>query len=160
MTTSPTITAAGRHYSYSAAFVAPADWPNPCSLLTLSSAQAALQTTASSQRFHNTCTYQPQSAMYPTLSITLLAVGTASGGSYSDALADDRGRGVTPISGVGLNAFLHPLQGLPAVRLDVLTRYAHFSVTEQSPAGLTISLSQARTLLVGVGRVAAQPLGS
>ena len=46
--------------------------------------------------------------------------------------------------------------GLPAVRLNVLTRYAHFAVTEQSPVGQRLSLTRAQTLLVAVGRVVAR----
>ena len=114
--------------------------------------RAALGTTINVRRFHTSCYYQPGSAEYPTLTITLLAVGTASSGSYRATSESNKGRDRTSIEHVGIAAYLHPVRRLPATRLDVLTRYAHVAITEQSPAGVTISPARARKLLITVGR--------
>lgn len=159
MKASPKVIAAGRHYSFSAAHVPRSKWPNPCTLLTRSSGAAALDTTVSVHRFHTSCFYTPGSNAVPTLIITLLAVGTASDSSYRQVAGDNKGQDGKSVRNVGRSAYLHSVRHLPATRLNVLSRYAHFSVTEQSPVGQKLAPARADALLVTVGRVVAKSFG-
>lgn len=153
---SPTITAAGRHYTFSSSHVPKKKWPNPCTLLTRSSGAAALGTAISVRRFHTSCYYTPGSNAYPTLTITLLGVGTGSGRSYRQTSALNKGANRTSVTDVGRSAYLHSVRHLPASRLNVLTRYAHFAVTVQSPQGQQLSNARAHALLIAVGKVVAK----
>lgn len=156
MSHSPRVHGAGKHFTFSAAHVPRSHWPDPCALLTRSAGQAALGTTITVRRFHTSCYYQPDSAEYPTLTITLLAVGTASDSSYRDTSESNKGLDRTSIGHLGDEAYLHPVRHLPATRLNVLTRYAHFAVTAQSPVGQKITAGRAKMLLVEVGRIVAR----
>ncbi|MBE7188991.1 hypothetical protein [Jatrophihabitans endophyticus] len=152
----PTVTPAGKHYSYSASRVPRSQWPNPCTLLTRSSGEAALRTSVTVRRFHTSCYYTPGSNDYPTLTIKLLAVGTGAGNSYRRTSKDNKGVDRSSIPDVGRSAYLYKVRHLPAFRINALTRFAHFSVTEQSPAGQRLGVPRARMLLVAVGRAVAK----
>ena len=84
-------------------------------------------------------------------------MGTGSAKSYRrTSTITNKGLDRTSVSGVGRAAYLHPVRHLPAYRINVLTRYAHFAVTEQSPTGQRLGVKRARSLLVPVGRVVAK----
>ena len=153
-------TAAGRKYSYDAGSVPRSGWPDPCRLLTASDASTVLGTRLVVHRFHNQCMFLPTSALFPTLTLSLIGVGNAQAGTYRANLAHHAGGSGVAVRGVGQAATFAKVSGQPAYRLDVLAGQATFELTLRSPSANPVNRTPAQSTLVTVGRLVAAKFSS
>ena len=155
LTSSPAVTGNGRHYSYDAGSLAQSSWPKACSLLSTDSAAAAIGTGVRATRFHQICYYTPTNDTFPTLSLTILGIGTAQRSAYNEVRSANARYKPVRVHGVGKAAVSYELSGSPTVNLDVLADQGLFEFALRSPVGNKASVADARAILGRVGTAVA-----
>jgi hypothetical protein len=153
LTGTPAVTANGRHYSYGQGSVAKSSWPKVCSLVTTESASAVIGTAAVPKTFHQRCFYVPGNDAFPTLTVTILGIGSNQRDAF-DRVRDQNARFKPKrIAGLGRGADIYDVSGSPTVNLDLLCRQGSFEIAVRSPVGNQLSAADARSVLVRVARV-------
>jgi hypothetical protein len=156
LSATPSVTANGKHYAYAPGTVDESSWPKPCSLVTTSSAAAAIGTAVTASSFHARCYYSPTNDAFPTLTVTILGIGNDQRNAYDQVRDTNAGRAPKSVDGVGEAAISYTLSGSPTVNLDLLTHQGLFELSLRSPVGLKSSPAAAQDILASVGRALAE----
>ena len=156
LSTAPSVTANGKHYAYAPGSVDQSNWPKPCSLVTTSSAAAAIGTAVTASSFHARCYYSPANDAFPTLTLTILGIGNDQQDAFDRVRDMSAGHKPTSVDGVGEAAITYTLQSSPTVNLELLTHEGLFELSLRSPVGLRTSAARAQDILSSVGRALAE----
>jgi hypothetical protein len=150
----------GRHYTVSGAQVPRGQWPGPCSLLPRSSGAAAVGTPVTIKRFHESCFYNPRSASFPHLTVTLQGVGAVLDSRYDALRQTAADRKPSSVANVGREAFIYTAKVQPQTTLVVLSTGALFSVSLTIPQGASQPAARTRATLVAVAKAIAEEFSS
>ena len=151
LTTSPSVAANGKHYSYGQSSVAQSRWPAACSLLTTDSVAAAVGTAVAASTFHQRCYYIPGNDAFPTLTLTILGIGDGQRSAFSSVRRANSSNSPSTVDGVGKAAITYAVPGSPTVNLDLLADQGLFELSLRSPVGNETSASVALSMLRQVG---------
>jgi hypothetical protein len=149
-----------RRFTVSGAQVPRSQWPGPCSLFPRSSAAAAIGTPVTIKRFHESCFYNPRSAAFPNLTVTLQGVGAVLDSPYEALRTTAAGRTPKSVANVGREAFIYRAKVQPTTTLVVLGSGALFSVALTTPQGASQPAARIRATLIAVAKPIAKEFSS